>query len=88
MTATQTRSAPAPRTLDQLLPDARARILGFLSIDANVADRLVEMGFDEGAEVETLHVAPLGDPIAVRVDGTSVALRRAIAACILIEDLA
>ena len=87
MTATQTRSAPAPRTLDQLLPDARARILGFLPIDANVADRLVEMGFDEGAEVQLLHFAPMGDPIAVRVDGTTVALRVALASRILIEDL-
>ena len=82
------KPTPATRTLDELPQGSHARIAGFLGIEGGVADRLVEMGFDEGAEVETLHVAPLGDPIAVRVDGTSVALRRAIAACILIEDLA
>lgn len=85
-------AAPAPfaqasRTLDQLAQGARARVVGFLSIDAGIADRLIEMGFDEGAEVETLHLAPLGDPIAVRVDGTSVALRKDLASRILIGDL-
>ena len=75
------------RTLDLLPLHTRARIAGFLSIDAGIADRLVEMGFDEGAEVEIEHLAPLGDPIAVRVDGTTVALRRALASRILIGNL-
>lgn len=79
--------APADITLAQLAPGARARVAGFLPIGADVADRLVEMGFDEGAEVEILHRAPLGDPIAVRVDGTTVALRLALASRILLGDL-
>jgi len=46
---------------------------------------LLEMGFVEGAEVEILHQGPFGgDPIAVRVDGMRVALRRADAATILV----
>ena len=88
MTTPEPKSAaPASRTLDLLPPHARARVVGFLTIDVGIADRLVEMGFDEGAEVEILHLAPLGDPIAVRVDGTTVALRRALASRILIGDL-
>lgn len=82
----QAASGPA-RTLDQLAQGDRARVVGFLSLAVDMADRLIEMGFDEGAEVETLHLAPLGDPIAVRVDGTTVALRTALAARILIEGL-
>jgi ferrous iron transport protein A len=39
--------------------------------------RLMEMGFLEGAIVEILHEAPYGgDPIAVRVRGATLALRR------------
>jgi ferrous iron transport protein A len=39
--------------------------------------RLLELGFVEGAEVEVLHEGPLGrDPIAVRVNGNTIALRR------------
>ena len=71
-----------------LAPGAVARVAGFAPADAGVADRLMELGFDEGAEVETLHRAPLGDPIAVRVDGSVVALRRALARAVLVTDAA
>jgi ferrous iron transport protein A len=39
--------------------------------------RLLELGFVEDATVEVLHEGPLGhDPIAVRLNGTTIALRR------------
>lgn len=47
--------------------------------------RLHEMGFDEGVDVEVLHKAPLGDPIALRVGNTTIALRRAQAALIEVD---
>ncbi|MFT6775890.1 MAG: ferrous iron transport protein A [Paracoccaceae bacterium] len=51
--------------------------------------RLLELGFIEGAEVEILHQGPLGrDPIAVRVSGATVALRRRDAAAILAVRIA
>lgn len=47
--------------------------------------RLIEMGFVEGASVELLHHGPFGrDPIAVRVDGATMAIRRREARAILI----
>src|SRR6266700_1178513 len=46
--------------------------------------RLLELGFVEGAEVEVLHEGPLGgDPIAVRVNDNTIALRRREAMAIL-----
>lgn len=51
--------------------------------DGRCASRMREMGFDEGVTVEVLHRAPFGgDPIAVRVGGATVAIRRAQAALI------
>ena len=47
--------------------------------------RLHEMGFDEGVDVEVLHRAPLGDPIALRVGNMTIAIRRAEAASIAVE---
>ncbi len=39
--------------------------------------RLIELGFTEGAHVEILHEGAIGrDPIAVRVNDATVALRR------------
>lgn len=50
--------------------------------------RLLEIGFVEGAEVEILHEGFIGkDPIAVRVDDMSVALRRREANAIMIRPL-
>lgn len=47
--------------------------------------RLLELGFVEGATVEVLHEGPLGrDPIAVRVNNTTIALRRREAMAILV----
>ncbi len=49
--------------------------------------RLLEMGFVEGARVELMHEGPIGrDPIAVRVDDLTVALRRRDADVILVTD--
>jgi len=39
--------------------------------------RLIELGFTEGAHIEILHEGAIGrDPIAVRVNNATVALRR------------
>jgi ferrous iron transport protein A len=44
---------------------------------AELERRLLELGFVEGAAVEVLHEGPLGrDPIAVRLNDTTIALRR------------
>ncbi|HUA51538.1 MAG TPA: FeoA family protein [Candidatus Sulfotelmatobacter sp.] len=48
--------------------------------------RLLEIGFVEGAPVEIVHEGLLGrDPIAIRVNETTVALRRREANAILVE---
>ena len=47
--------------------------------------RLIELGFVEGARVEVLHQGPFGrDPIAVRVDEATIAVRRRDASAILV----
>ena len=53
---------------------------------AEIERRLLELGFVEGAHVEILHEGPLGrDPIAVRVNDTTIALRRREAMAILVS---
>jgi ferrous iron transport protein A len=48
--------------------------------------RLLEIGFVEGAQIEILHEGLIGgDPIAIRVDDMSVALRRHEANAILVS---
>jgi ferrous iron transport protein A len=55
---------------------------------AELEKRLLEMGFVEDAEVEIRHQGLFGrDPIAVRVNGATVALRRREAGAIQVEKL-
>jgi ferrous iron transport protein A len=54
---------------------------------AEMERRLLEMGFVEGARVELLQEGPFGrDPIAVRVDDLTVALRRRDADVVLVAE--
>jgi ferrous iron transport protein A len=47
--------------------------------------RLIELGFVEGARVEILHEGLVGrDPIAVRVENVTIALRRREAMAIIV----
>jgi ferrous iron transport protein A len=44
--------------------------------DDEVSLKLLEMGCIPGEEVELLRIAPLGDPIAIRVSGYTLSLRK------------
>jgi len=53
--------------------------------DAELESRLIELGFVEGARVEILHEGIVGrDPIAVRVDNVTIAVRRREAMAIIV----
>lgn len=48
--------------------------------------RLLELGFVEGAKIQILHQGGLRkDPIAVRVNNNTIALRRSVAMAILVD---
>jgi ferrous iron transport protein A len=55
---------------------------------AELESRLIEIGFAEGARVEILHEGTFGhDPIAVRVNNATIALRRREAMAIHVRSL-
>ena len=55
---------------------------------AEIERRLLELGIVEGADVQVLHEGPIGrDPIAVRVNGTTIALRRREAMAVIMADM-
>jgi ferrous iron transport protein A len=70
--------------LDKLPVGARARIVS-LAGDPGILQRLLEMGMLEGDELELLAIAPLGDPIEVRLGDSRLSLRRAEAARVEVE---
>ena len=63
----------------------RAEACSSILPPAELESRLIEMGFVEGASVEILHEGIFGkDPIAVRVDNATVAIRRREAMAIMV----
>ena len=42
----------------------------------NIQHRLVDMGVVKGSHITVVKVAPLGDPVEVKVKGTALALRK------------
>jgi ferrous iron transport protein A len=53
--------------------------------DVGLESRLIELGFVEGARVEVLHEGIVGnDPIAVRVENVTIAVRRREAMAIIV----
>ncbi len=70
------------------LPRGRiGRVAGFGSGDATLIAKLREIGFAEGDEVELLARGWLGGaPLSFRLNRTVIALRKAEAALILVEQ--
>lgn len=48
----------------------------------NIQHRLVDMGVVKGSHISVVKVAPLGDPMEIKVKGTELALRKNEAAMI------
>lgn len=66
-------------TLDQLTPGQQCELVSLSGSDSLV-QRLYELGLIEGERVELVAVAPLGDPIEIRVGNSRLTLRKAEAA--------
>lgn len=83
-TSTERNDAGDTMTLDQLKPNAAATVVALTSEGAE-RRRMLDLGILPGTRVEAVMGSPLGDPVAYRVRGSVVALRREQARQIQIE---
>jgi len=72
--------------LNQLKPGQRGRVVK-INARGGINKRIVEMGVTNGAVVELERVAPLGDPIDIKVKGYHLSLRKEEAEGIDVETL-
>ena len=68
-----------------LRPGERGRVVGFASGDREYRRRLLAMGLTPGVEFQLARVAPLGDPVEIRVRGGALSLRKGEADMLKIE---
>jgi Fe2+ transport system protein FeoA len=71
-------------TLDRIPKDGIFRVTDLNSANASVS-RLMSMGLLPGKIIRLVHLAPLGDPIAVEFDSCQISLRLEDAAEVSVE---
>ena len=71
-------------TLDKLRPDEKGKIVLIKSV-SKISKRLLDMGVTKGATIHVVKVAPLFDPIEVKVRGYNLSLRKKEAENIVVE---
>ena len=71
-------------TITSLAPGQRAHVRA-IRAGGELGRRLRDMGLMPGVELAVLRRAPLGDPIAVTLDGYDLSLRCAEAAQVVVE---
>jgi ferrous iron transport protein A len=83
--APETRLGMAKRGYSGVIHQVDAEGVDSALPAAELESRLLELGFVEGARVEVLHEGIVGrDPIAVRIDNVTVAVRRREAMAIIV----
>lgn len=83
---TQGASQNVSTTLKELKPGEKGRIEKIAGTGA-VARRIADMGVTKGSLVEVVRVAPLGDPVDVKIKGYHLSLRKEEAAGIAVSRL-
>ena len=71
-------------TLNTMGIGCRGCVVGVTGADSELRRRLLEMGFCNGAAVEVIRRAPLGDPTEFRLRGYHLSLRDEQARCVQI----
>lgn len=73
-------------TLDTVKPGGKAKVIS-LEGESDIKKRITEMGLTRGAVVEIERVAPLGDPLDIKVRGYRLSLRKEEASRVVVELL-
>ena len=74
------------KTINDLKPGQHGMVVA-LHASRHIKRRLMDMGIIEGAKVEMIRRAPLGDPVEISVHNTHVALRKSEADTIILESI-
>ncbi len=73
-------------TLDTVAPGSKAEIIS-ISGDAGLKKRITEMGLTKGSVISVERIAPLGDPIDLKVRGYNLSLRKEEASKVVVKSV-
>lgn len=70
--------------LSSLRPGDRAVIKHLRTAAPHIKQRLMELGMTRGSSIELIRVAPMGDPLEVKIKGYRLSLRKVEAEAIVV----
>lgn len=73
-----------PKLLNELQPKDRGKIVKVRG-EGSLRRRLLDMGLVAGSEFEVERMAPLGDPVEIKIKGYHLTLRKGEAANVEVE---
>ncbi len=65
----------------------RAEITGYDVTDAGYRAKLLALGLTRGATIQLIGVAPMGDPVRLKVRGFELSLRKSEAASLVLKQV-
>jgi ferrous iron transport protein A len=74
-------------TISDLKVGDRATLTGYSEAGRDYRRKLLSLGLTPGVEVGITRIAPMGDPVEIRVRGFSLSLRKEEAATLNVERL-
>lgn len=74
-------------TISDLKVGDRATVAGYSEAGKSYRRKLLSMGLTPGVEIGVTRVAPMGDPVEIRVRGFSLSLRKEEAGTLNVEKL-
>ena len=76
----------APLTLAQLSDTQSAIVIGIAGADTALKHRLYALGLVPGSQITRMRTAPFGDPLQVRVGGSSLSIRTCDAVSVIVSQ--
>jgi ferrous iron transport protein A len=74
-------------TLGELQVGDRGKVTGYSEAGGAYRRKLLSMGLTPGIDIHIVRVAPMGDPVEIRVRGCNLSLRKEEAASLNVEKL-
>ena len=74
------------KTLEDLSVGRTGKVLGFAAGSAQYRKKLLAMGLIKGTEFQVVRVAPMGDPVEIKVRGFSLSLRKDEAKSLRVQE--
>lgn len=72
--------------LCNVMPNNKAKVRTIIA-ENNLKRKLLDMGILPGVVIEVIKLAPLGDPMEIKVRGYHLSLRKEEAQCVVVEGV-